>query len=284
MTLAVESKADHRAVAVARAVYDAVPLDTVILFGSRSRGDYRPDSDIDLMLIYGERMSKEDYCSASVAAFAAVKRIYGAEWVGVDLVLMPKSRYLRCRGGINHVAAQAARDGVDMNGDKQEYERDPEPFDWGDIRQRVITANRNLLDLEAGLAASQSQEIIGFLAQQTVENILKAWISAAGAEYRNTHKLSELLGIIKNIPEEQGTSASEELLWLTFYAVKYRYEGAILEMDDQIELYERILFAVDAIEGRIKALIGVDELPRYTPPTQRRADAQDESAQSGGNP
>ena len=105
-----------------------------------------------------------------------------------------------------------------------------------------------------------------------MENILKAWISAAGASYRNTHQLSELLGIIKNIPEEQDTSASEELLWLTQYAVRYRYAGAVLEMDDPIELYERILFAVDAIEVRIKQLTGVDELPRYTPPTQRRDD------------
>ena len=267
------SKADPKAVAVARAVYDAVPLDTVILFGSRARGDYRPDSDIDLMLIYSERISKEDYRKASEAAHDAIDRIFGTRWVGVDLLIMPKSTYLRCRGGINHVTAQAARDGVDMNGEKQEYERDPEPFDWGDINQRVITANRNLRDLEAALAASLSQEAVGFLAQQTVENILKAWISAVGAEYRNTHDLSELLGIIKNIPEEQDTSAGEELHWLTHYAVRYRYEGAVLEMEDPVELYERIMFAVEAIEERIKALTGVDELPRYTPPGQRQTDA-----------
>lgn len=266
------SKADPKAVAVARAVYDAVPLDTVILFGSRARGDYRPDSDIDLMLIYSKRISREDYRKASEAAHAAIGRIYDTRRIGVDLLDIPRSTYMRCRGGINHVTAQAARDGVDMNGEKQEYERDPVPFDWDDIQQRVITANRNLRDLEAALAASQSQELIGFLAQQTVENILKAWISAVGAEYRNTHYLSELLGIIKNIPEEQDTSASEELLWLTRYAVRYRYEGAILEMDDPIELYERILFAVEAIEERIKTLTGVDELPRYTPPGQRRPD------------
>ena len=157
-----------------------------------------------------------------------------------------------------------------MNGDEQEYERYPEPFDWHDIRQRVITANRNLRDLEAGIEASLSQEIIGFLAQQTVENILKAWISAVGASYRNTHRLDELLGIIKNIPEEQDTSASEELLWLTRYAVRYRYTGTVLEMNDPIGLYERIPFAMDAIEVRIKQLTGVDELPRYTPPGQRR--------------
>ena len=270
MTLATQTKADPKAVEVARAVYDAIPLDTVILFGSRARGDYRPDSDIDLMLIYTEHVSNKDYQKASKAAHDAVERIYGTRWIGVDLLDIPKSKYLHCRGGINHVTAQAARDGVDMNGDKPEYERDPEPFDWHDIRQRVITANRNLRDLEAGVEVSLSQEIIGFIAQQTVENILKAWISAAGAEYRNTHQLSELLGIIKSLPEEQDTSASEELLWLTRYAVRYRYEGAILEMDDPIELYERILFAVEAIEERIKALTGVDQLPRYTPPGQRR--------------
>ena len=286
MTLATQTKADPRAVAVARAVYDAVPLDTVIVFGSRARGDYRPDSDIDLMLIHTKRISREDYRKASEAAGDAIERIYGTRWIGYDLLTMPKSQYLSCRGGINHVTAQAARDGVDMNGDKQEYERDPEPFDWHDVRQRVITANRNLRDLEAGLEASLSQEIIGFLAQQTVENILKAWISAVGASYRNTHLLSELLGIIKNIPEEQDTSASEELFWLTAYAVKYRYAGAALEMDDPIELYERILFAVEVIEERIKQLTGVDELPRYTPPTLRLSDlrGEDELAQGGDGP
>lgn len=276
MALAVNTKsgikADSKAVAVARAVYDAVPLDSVILFGSRARGDHRPDSDIDLMLIHSEAMSRDDYRKASQTAYDAIERIYGTRWIGVDLLDIPKSTYLRCRGGINHVTAQAARDGVDMNGEKPEYEPDSEPFDWHDVRQRVVTANRNLRDLEAGLAASLSQEIIGFLAQQTVENILKAWISAAGVGYRNTHQLSELLGIIKNIPEEQDTSASEELLWLTRYAVRYRYEGAVLEMDDPIELYERIAFVVDAIEERIRALTGVDELPRYTPPGQRRDD------------
>lgn len=274
MALAVNAKsdgnADPKAVAVARAVYDAAPLDSVILFGSRARGDHRPDSDIDLMLIHSAPVSNDEYIKASKAARAAIERLYDDRRIGVDLLRMPMSAYLRCRGGINHVTAQAARDGVDMNGDKQEYERDPEPYDWGDIRQRVINANRNLIDMEAGLAASQSQEIIGFLAQQAVENILKAWISAVGASYRNTHNLEGILAIIKQMPEEPDTPAGEELYWLTEYAVRYRYEGAVLEMDDPIDLYERILFVVEAIEARIKTLTGVDELPRYTPPTQRR--------------
>ena len=158
MTTALTTKADPKAIAVARAVYDAVPLHSVIVFGSRARGDHRPDSDIDLMLIYDAPLSKETYRKASGAAHDAIAHIFGRHWIGVDLLLMPKSKYMQCRGGINHVAAQAARDGVNMNGEKQDYERDPESFDWEDINQRVINTNRELITLEKLIEASAPQE------------------------------------------------------------------------------------------------------------------------------
>ncbi len=267
------SKADPKAVAVARAVYDAVPLDTVILFGSRARGDYRPDSDIDLMLIYDAPLSRDDYYKAGDAAYDAIEETFGTRRiVGVDLLLMPKSKYNQCRGGINHVAAQAARDGVDMNGEKPEYEPDPELFDWGDINQRVINTDRELITLEGLIEGNLPQESIGFHAQQALENILKAWISAVGLEYINTHDLEELLGIIRSVPDELTTPAGAELRWLTEYAVKYRYAGAVIEMDDPQMLFRMIDDAVATIYERIKQLTGVDELPKYTPPGQRQPD------------
>ena len=266
------SKADPKAVAVARAVYDAVPLDSVILFGSRARGDYRSDSDIDLMLIYDARISRDAYSKASVAAHDAIERTYGTRRIGVDLLTMPKNIYIECRGGINHVAAQAARDGVDMNGEKPEYEPDPESFDWGDINQRVINTDRELITLEGLIEGNLPQEAIGFHAQQALENILKAWISAVGLEYVNTHDLEELLGIIKSVPDELTTPAGAELRWLTDYAVKYRYAGAVIEMNDPQMLFRMIDDTVATIYERIKQLTGVDELPRYTPPGQRQSD------------
>lgn len=42
---------DAIALAAAQAAQTAVAPDTVILFGSRARGDHRPDSDIDLLVI-----------------------------------------------------------------------------------------------------------------------------------------------------------------------------------------------------------------------------------------
>ena len=272
VTLASTSKVDPKAVAVARAVYDAVRPEKVILFGSRARGDYRPDSDIDLLIISDDSLTRECYMNARKVVMEAATRIYG-DYFDANLVWMPKEKYMECRKGINHVAAQAARDGVDMNGEKEEYERDVETaFDWADVRQRVINADRELSVLEDLIAANSAQEAIGFHAQQTLENILKAWISAFGGEYGNTHDLGSLMGIIRSNPDENETHAGEELDWLTEYAVEYRYEGARLIMDDPIELYFGIDRVVSAVEERIKTLTGVEELPRYTPPTQRRTE------------
>ena len=272
MTTAVKTKADPKAVAVARAVYDAVRPDVVILFGSRARGDYRPDSDIDLLVISDDHGSRAKRMKARKSASDAAHRLYGDYWMGTDVVWMPRDRYDRCRNGINHLAAQAARDGVDMNGEKQEYERDQTPFDWADVRQRVINADRNLGDLDTMIAGGGSQESMGFLAQQALENILKGWISAFGGEYGNTHDLERLIGIIRNNPDEMDTPAGAELVWLTQYAVEYRYEGARLILDDPIELHNAIDQLAAAISSRIKTLTGVEELPSYTPPTRRRED------------
>ena len=95
----------------------------------------------------------------------------------------------------------------------------------------------------------------------------------------NTHDLGSLIGIIRSGSQEYDTPAGEELAWLTEYAVEYRYEGARLIMDDPIELYFGIDRVVSAVEERIKALTGVEELPRYTPPTQRRADGVEDEAE-----
>ena len=94
-------------------------------------------------------------------------------------------------------------------------------------------------------------------------------------EYKNTHDLEELLGIIRSAPDELTTPAGVELKWLTDYAVKYRYEGAVIEMYDPQMLFRMIDDAAGAIYERIKQLTGVDELPRYTPPTQRLSEEQD---------
>jgi HEPN domain-containing protein/predicted nucleotidyltransferase len=250
---------DLKACAVARAVGDVAHPDTVILFGSRARGDFTPDSDIDLLIITGPSgPGKGEYQRNSAAAHQKAREVYGHP-VGVDLVHLTEEDFHHCRRARNHVAGQAVRDGFDVNGEKVAYDN-PEPTNWPDIRQRIINAERELGDLEALIETPRSsQEAIGFHAQQAIENALKGWISALDDDYRNTHDLANLAAIVRRHPEETDTHAGERLAWLTEYAVTYRYHGAQVEMDDRFELFFAVTETVEAIIARIRELTGTTE-------------------------
>ena len=244
---------DLRACAVARAVGDAAHAHTVILFGSRARGDFTQDSDIDLLIITGTRnVSHEEYQRNSAAAHHKAREVYGHS-IGVDLVHLAEEDFHHCRRARNHVAGQAVRDGFDVNGEKVTYDN-PDPTNWPDIRQRIINAERELRALEILVEGNADQETIGFHAQQAIENALKGWISALDDDYRNTHDLTDLAAIVRRHPEENDTSAGERLAWLTDYAVIYRYQGAQVQMDDRFELFFAVTETVEAIIARIREL------------------------------
>ena len=259
---------DPRAKSVAEAVYAAVRPIAVILFGSRARGDYRDDSDVDLLVIVpdeGAEDWKESYMAACQSASAQSRAVYGDLLISVDVVRMAADRFADCRRAPNHVAGQAARDGVVVSQQPLPGGGQP-PTNWPDIRQRFIAATRNLHGLDVSIeAASMPQEIIGFLGQQAVENALKGWISALDDRYGTTHNLSELAAIIRKHPAENDTPAGEALSWLTSYAVVYRYSEAKVQMDDPSVLYARVADLVDGVAARVQALTGRTP-PRWAAP------------------
>ena len=250
--------ADPRACAVARAVEEAVRPDRVILFGSRARGDFRPDSDIDLLIVTGPGpVDRRAYQRTSAAAHHKVEELYD-EPMGVDLVHLSEDAFHDGRRARNHVAGQAVRDGFDANGDKVNYDN-PAPTNWPDIRQRIANAERELRVLNILVEGNADQEAIGFHAQQAIENALKGWISALDDDYRNTHELGKLVAIIRRHPQEEDTPAGEQLTWLTSYAVEYRYEGAQVQMDDRFALLAGTTETVQAIIDRIRTLTETGE-------------------------
>lgn len=241
---------DPKACAVARAVGEVVHPARVILFGSRARGDFTPDSDIDLLIIGAGAVSQQTYQRTSAAAHRTVEELYG-DSISVDLVRMSEGAFRDGRRARNHVAGQAVRDGLDANEDK-----DPQPSHWPDIRQRMANAEHYLSDLEVLTENPRSsQELIGFTAQQALENALKGWISALDADYRNTHDLTKLAAIVRPHPAESTTSAGERLAWLTEYAVRSRYAGAEVVLDVLSAVGE----TVAAILARIRALVAAEE-------------------------
>ena len=250
---------DPKACAVARAVGEAVHPAKVILFGSRARGDFTPDSDIDLLIITGPGpVDQQAYQRTSAAARRTVEELYG-DSIAVDLLRMSERAFHDGRRARNHVAGQAVRDGFEANGDKVTYDN-PQPTNWPDIRQRIANAERYLSDLEILTENPRSsQELIGFTAQQALENALKGWISALDADYHNTHDLADLMAIVRQHPAENDTSAGERLAWLTEYAVRYRYAGAEAVMDDRFALLAATAETVEAILARIRVLVATEE-------------------------
>ena len=272
---------DQTALELARAVQTAVAPDTVILFGSRARGDHRPDSDVDLLII-----SKP----GTVASVGRANRVVREHFrlnpprLGVDVVSMDLTRFNYCRRARNHVAAQALRDGVvmnDANFDASNRQDDQYPESWPDVKERLQAAFRRLGTFEREIAHPDGdQEMYGFHAQQAVENALKAWLSAADLDYRRVHDLQEVADKIFDDSAESNTLAAaqlnllmdytscpdpnhphELLNWLTRYAVDYRYSGATFRMDDldRDRFRSEILLAVRTFINRAYELTGADE-------------------------
>ena len=272
---------DRTALEFARAVQSELTEDTVILFGSRARGDHRPNSDVDLLII------SEAGPGAGRGQATRIAREYFRDnppRLRVDVVTMDARTFNYCRRAKNHVAAQAMRDGVLMSEENLDLSRaceDGYPESWPDVKERLQAVYRHLgifgreIDHPDGI-----QEMYGFHAQQAVENAIKAWLSAAGLEYRAVHDLREVADQMLADPSEAGTLAAAQLRllidytsfpgagraggpdnWLTLYAVNYRYSGTAFRMDDvdRDRFREEINLAVGTFINRAYELTGTSE-------------------------
>ena len=77
---------------------------------------------------------------------------------------------------------------------------------------------------------------------------------------------------------ENGTPADERLAWLTRYAVRYRYAGAQVVMEDRLALLSVVTETVEAIIARIRTLTATgEEEPGSARGQQKSSTKPDES-------
>ncbi len=286
MTTAVktELKPDALGLAVAEAAQRAAAPDTVILFGSRARGDHRAGSDVDLLIVRNDKS-----IPPRGSAWLAVDEYFAANppELHVDIITMSREQFAYCSRAQNHVAGQALRDGVIMSGENLDCPSDYDdgyPVGWPDIRQRLVNANRYLRSCNILMEqAPDDQESYGFFAQQAVENAIKAWISAADLSYRFrlSHDIAAIADVILNDPEQSETLAGHQLRllldytsypnpkpdhpvrilnWLTEYAVDYRYGGTGYRMDglDRNRFRQEINLVVHTIVNHVYDITGTN--------------------------
>ncbi|SFE11311.1 nucleotidyltransferase domain-containing protein [Nitrosomonas sp. Nm166] len=85
-----------------------VSPETIILFGSRARGDSRPDSDVDLLIVETKPFSLQRSRRKEAARlYIALKRLN----ISKDILLYSRDEFERWKNSSNHVIGRAVREG-----------------------------------------------------------------------------------------------------------------------------------------------------------------------------
>ena len=281
---------DQHALNIAYAVQRAVAPDIVILFGSRATGQHRADSDVDLLVVSLDGPKPDGPQKGSRPGRAA--RVYMNEnppFLEVNIVNMTLADFQRNRRAKQHLAGQADHYGVAIGRERMnygtEYKDDYYPEHWPATRQRLENAaewSKQFNDMVD--EGHWNQKLMGFSAQQQVENALRGLLSAHNDATTFRHGL---VGIWEyyldtyhdpNAPETQELYESVTRLLdhttyenpesptgygnrLVKYAADYRYNIAPRPMarSEKLELQNMVNAAANQLVARIHRLSGTTE-------------------------
>ena len=90
------------------AIVEAADPEQVILFGSRARGDARPDSDVDLVVVEAEPFGPGRSRRAEIVR---LMRALGGCPVATDILVYSRDEVEYWRDSLNNVLARALREG-----------------------------------------------------------------------------------------------------------------------------------------------------------------------------
>ena len=94
---------------VVKIIAEAIHPQKIILFGSRAMGTARPDSDLDLVVIYAGEKSKRQ-------VKLDIHRLMEPESLPIDLFVLSPEEMLRQRHVANTLAREVAERGVTIYG------------------------------------------------------------------------------------------------------------------------------------------------------------------------
>lgn len=89
-------------------IVSEVAPETIILFGSRARGDARSDSDVDLLVVESEPFSPQRSRRREVARLYMALRGMA---VSKDILLYSREEFDHFKNSLNHVVGRAHREG-----------------------------------------------------------------------------------------------------------------------------------------------------------------------------
>ena len=249
---------DPDAVIVVRAVFDQVRPVQAILFGSRARGAYRTDSDIDIAIITTDPVPDNRRLDIDALAERASTTLH-PDSPKTDLSFLTVDELLNGRVKKNTLANSIAKEGKPiMEGSMAVGDTgfDEEPVNWDDVDARVTSALEAVAGMEVLVDSARSPErLIGYAAQQALEHAYKALIAAHGETYptgaRDGHNLRILIRRVQEVMGPDFTVPGADWQTLTAYAGVGRYQDDQPHLGDRQSLSREISAAVTDIIGHI---------------------------------
>ena len=269
---------------IARAVQQAVAPNIVILFGSRATGQHRADSDVDLLVVSMDGSQKGSNAGRAAGAYMSEN----PPFLEVNIVSMTLAEFQRNRRAKQHLAGQADHYGVVIDMARMDYGtgyEDGYPEHWPATRQRLENTAEWAREFNVMVDNDEwNQKLMGFAAQQAVENALRGLLSAHNDPTMFRHGLDGIWEYYANTYHDPNDPATEELYesvtwlldhttyenpesptgysnWLVKYAADYRYNIAPKPMNrsEKVELQNMVNDAISWLAARIHELSGTTE-------------------------
>ena len=228
---------------LARRVHGLAGATQTFLFGSRARGDHRPDSDVDVAIIL-DSAPADEALEAVRSEARHLQRERLPEASGIDVFCLTLEGFCKGLGLRNNMANTIAREGkAVMAGEEYRFDYREEEIDWQDVEDRMRDAvgaatDLNLLE-ESGYVERMTDKTVGRMGQTALENAYKALLGANGSEYpasgRDGHNLGMLVNQIREDlrwPENEAVPG-EQHRYLTVFggAAVYAHEHPPLDKE-----------------------------------------------------
>ena len=85
----------------------SVPIEEIILFGSRARGDYTQESDWDILIVTTAPLKKHLFWDL----YVEIKRELTKNKIPADIIIIPKSTFEKKKRIVGNIAYYASREG-----------------------------------------------------------------------------------------------------------------------------------------------------------------------------
>lgn len=243
-------QADPRALAVARRAQALTGAEQVILFGSRARGDWRRDSDIDLMVVeeHLPRSRRLELMELRRQLERDAVDLYpDRNPVRVQLLYLTRAEFEQARRAPTHVAGGAQRDGLTPGGASLPPVSQNDP--WPAVRNFL---QRSFLSLADALAAEGDGGHLeaALDVYHAFKLVLKAYVSALGyTGYLKLHNLNELIGMARRYEHTVDFTHTDaawckEMLEIRYNGPYERHYSLFREADDLIDTVQQVGGAV----------------------------------------